>query len=282
MRTWGVSDALQTKIGRQSPVINIEESSDSPSEDDQDDTEEEGEEQTDTTSHSTARDEDNGEKDGTEEGAVEDETASFSSSNGVSNNRFSQNFLQRDEGHFCFICQETHHLTSTNLTTLATEAQCAHVYCYIRLSSRKRVSENGNLTCPKCMCIALNIIHHKPIRLDDGLPYFRNTPQKELRSSEGHECGICFENFNLRDTDLGTMDTTKPCRHIFCHDCLLKHKLKRIKDNRHIKCPLCRAVSVDIIHHEKRPGNEVEVIKDAPTGYCDWAMDTTSSTGIGN
>ena len=29
------------------------------------------------------------------------------------------------------------------------------------------------------------------------------------------------------------------------------------------------------------PGNEVEVITDAPTGCCDWAMDTTSSTGIG-
>jgi len=83
----------------------------------------------------------------------------------------------------------------------------------------------------KCMCIASNIIHHKPIRLDDGLPYLRNTPQKVLGSSEGHQCGICFEDFNLRDTDLGTMDTKEPCRHIFCHDCLFKHKVQRIKDN---------------------------------------------------
>jgi len=126
-----VSNTLQTKIGRQSPVINIEESSDSPSEDDQDDTEEGGEKQIDTSSHSTERDEENGEKDGTEEGVVEDEAASFSSFDGVSNNRISQNFLHRDEGHFCFICQEIHHLTSTNLATFATEAQCAHVYCYI-------------------------------------------------------------------------------------------------------------------------------------------------------
>ena len=146
-------------------------------------------------------------------------------------------FLQQDEGHFCLICQEIHHLTSNDLATFATEAQSTHVYCYIRLSSRKRASDNGNLTCPECMCIASNIIHHKPIRLDDGLPYLRNTPQKKLRSSEGHQCGICFENSNLRDTDLGTMDTTKPCRHIFCHDCLLKHKVQRIKDNRHYPMP---------------------------------------------
>ena len=88
-----VSDALQTKIGRQSPVINIEESSDSPSEDDQDDTEEGGEEQTDTTSHSPPRD---GKNDGTEEEAVEDDAASSSSSDGVSNNCISQHFLQHD------------------------------------------------------------------------------------------------------------------------------------------------------------------------------------------
>ena len=83
-----------------------------------------------TTSHSTERDEDNGEKDGTEEGAVEDEAASFSSFDGVSNNRISQNFLQQDEDHFCFICQEIHHLTSTNLATFATEAQCTCLLLY--------------------------------------------------------------------------------------------------------------------------------------------------------
>jgi len=51
-----VSNALQTSIGRQSPVIDIEESSDSSSEDDQDDTEEGGGKQIDTKSHSTPRD----------------------------------------------------------------------------------------------------------------------------------------------------------------------------------------------------------------------------------
>jgi len=101
--------------------------------------------------------------------------------------------------------------------------------------------------------------------------------------SEGHQCGICFNDFNLRDTDLGTMDTTEPCRHIFCHFCPLKHEHQRIKEKRILECPTCRAVSADIIrHHERRPGNEVEVITDAPTGCCDWVMDTTSSTGNGN
>ena len=140
-----VSNALQTSIGRQSPVIDIEESSDSSSEDDQVDTEEGGGKQIDTESHSTPRNEKNGKTDDTEEGAVEDEAASSSSSDGVSNNCISQHFLQRDEGHFCYLCREIHHLTSTNLATFATEAQCTHVYCFIRLSSRKRVSDNGNL-----------------------------------------------------------------------------------------------------------------------------------------
>ncbi len=88
-------------------------------------------------------------------------------------------------------------------------------YCFIRLSSRKAVSANGILTCPQCNCIASNINHHQPIRLDDGLTYFRNTPQVVLGRSEGHHCVICFEDFNIRDADLGTMDTEENCRHIF-------------------------------------------------------------------
>ncbi len=103
------------------------------------------------------------------------------------------------------------------LTKFETEAQCEHVQCYVRLGSRMRASGNGNLTCPQCNCTASIIIHHQPIRLDDGLPYLTNTPQKILGSSEGHECGICFEVFKLSDADLGTMDTMEPCRHIFCY-----------------------------------------------------------------
>ncbi len=52
------------------------------------------------------------------------------------------------EGHYCLICREQHYLTSTDLATFETEAQCEHVYCYVRLSSRKSASGNRNLTCP--------------------------------------------------------------------------------------------------------------------------------------
>jgi hypothetical protein len=176
-----------------------------------------------------------------------------------------------------------HYLTSTDLATFETEAQCAHVFCYKSLRLRKRASDNGNLTCPECMCIASNIIHHQPIRLDDGYLYLNNIPQDVLGSSEGHQCGICFEEFKLRDADLEAMKTTKPwCNHIFCHDCLLKHKRQRNKDSRTLQCPICRAFYVDIICHEWQPSNEVEVVTDETTDCCNWAMDTTSSTGIGN
>ncbi len=153
---FNVSSALQTHIGRQSPVMDIEATSDSSSEDDQDDTEEGGEKRIDTTSCSPPRDEENGIKDGTQQGAVEDDAASSSSSDGVSNNRISNNrisqhFLQRDEGHFCFICREIHHLTLTDLATFETEAQGKHVYCYTSLLSRReRTSVRGDLTCPDC------------------------------------------------------------------------------------------------------------------------------------
>jgi hypothetical protein len=78
------------------------------------------------------------------------------------------------------------------------------------------------------------------------------------------------------------MDTTEPCRHIFCYDCLLQHKRKRDKYCRTLQCPSCRVVSVDIICHERQPSNEGEVVTGEPTDCCDWAMDTTSFTGIGN
>jgi len=203
------------------------------------------------------------------EGGGEDNAASTSSSESVLNNRISQEFLQRVKGHYCSICREQHYLTSTDLATFETEAQCTHVYCFTRLSSRKMASANGNLTCPECMCIASNIIDHQPIRLDDGLPYFKNTPQKVLGRSEGHFCSICHEDCFLCDTDLGTMDTTQPCTHIFCFNFLFQHKLNRMKNNQILKCPNCNVVSVDIICHERRPGNEVEVITDEPTGCCD-------------
>jgi hypothetical protein len=107
-----------------------------------------------------------------------------------------------------------------------------------------RASGNGNLTCPECMCIASNIIHHQPIRLDDGFLYLRNISQKVLGRSEGHFCSICHEDFKLRDTELGTMDTTKPwCDHIFCFHCLSKRKCQRITENKLLECPNCRAAS---------------------------------------
>ncbi len=190
-----VSSTLQTHIGRQSPIVDLQgdTSSDSSSEDDQDDTGEGGGKQIDTTSHSPPRD---GKNDGTEEEAVEDDAASSSSSDGVSNNCISQHFLQQYEGHYCFICQdqEQHHLTLTDLATFETEAQCKHVYCYVSLLKRQeRASVHGDLTCPKCACIASNSILHKPIRLDDGSPYQRrNVVQVVLGRSEGHECTIWY------------------------------------------------------------------------------------------
>ena len=133
--------------------------------------------------------------------------------------------------------------------TFETEAKCEHVYCYIRLSSRKAASAsaNGLLTCPQCNCIASDIIHHQPIRLDDGLGYLRNTPQTLLGRTEGHLCGICQDDFNLCDTDLATMDTDMNCRHIFCFHCLSQHQASKIELRQQLKCPLCNAVSVDII-----------------------------------
>jgi len=165
-----------------------------------------------------------------------------------------------------------HYLTSTNLAIFETEAQCTHVYCYVTLLSRKRESGNGNLTCPNCMRIASNIIHHQPIRLDDGFPYQGNISQEVLGKSEGHVCSMCYKDCKLCDTDLGTMtmDTTEPCTHIFCYACLSlsRHKRRRIEENKILECPNCRAFSVDIIHHERRPNIEVEVITDEPTDCC--------------
>jgi hypothetical protein len=215
-------------------------------------------------------------------GRGEDDATSSLSSESVSNNCISQAFLQQVKGHYCSICCEQHYLTATNLATFETEAQCAHVYCYVSLFSRKTASVNGDLTCPKCMCIALNIIHHRPIRLDNGFPYQRNILQEVLGRSEGHFCSICHKYCKLRDTELETMDTTEQCTHVFCFNCLSTYKRGRIEKKLILQCPNCRAVSVDIIHHEKWPSNEVEVITNEPTDCCNWAMDTTLSTGIGN
>ena len=156
--------------------------------------------------------------------------------------------------------------------------------CYASLLSRQeRASVHGDLTCPECACIASNIILHKPIRLDDGSPYQRrNVAQVVLGRSEGHECTICWEIPNLRDTDLETVDTTLPCRNVFFFSCLSRHKNTRLAQELDFNCPNCRYVGTDIIHHVRRPSIEVELITHEPTGCCGWAMDTISSTGIGN
>jgi hypothetical protein len=144
-------------------------------------------------------------------------------------------------------------------------------------------SQSGtkNLTCPHCQCIASDIIHHQPIRLDNGVKY-HGISQEVLRRSEGHFCSICHTQCSLRDTVLGTFDTTKPCTHIFCYECLSELKHRSIVSNTILLCPNCRCVAVDIIPHEKWPSIEVEIITDKPTNCCDSAMDTTSYTGIGN
>jgi len=206
-----VSGALQTRIGSWAPIVELQDdmASNQTPEDDEDGTgEEEGEDDAASSSSSES------ELDNCEGGGEED-AASTSSSESELNNCISQELLKRVEGHYCSICREQHYLTSTDLATFETEAQCEHVYCCVRLNSRKGASGNGNLTCPQCNCTASNIIHHQPIRLDDGLPYLTNTPQEILGSSEGHQCSICFEVFKLSDADLGTMDTMVSCRHIF-------------------------------------------------------------------
>ncbi len=73
-----------------------------------------------------------------EKGGGEDDASSSLSSESVSNNRISQAFLQQVEGHYCYLCCEQHYLTTTNLATFETEAQCTHVYCYV--SERPRLS----------------------------------------------------------------------------------------------------------------------------------------------
>ena len=140
-----VSGALQTRIRSRSPIVDL---------------------QDDTTSYSSPVND----EDGTGEGGGEDDATTSSSSEIVSNNCISQAFLQRVEGHYCYLCCEQHYLTTTDLATFETEAQCEHVYCYVSLQRRKTASVNGDLTCPECMCIALNIIHHQPIRLDEWIP----------------------------------------------------------------------------------------------------------------
>jgi hypothetical protein len=164
-------------------------------------------------------------------GGGEDDPTSSLSSESVSNNRISQAFLQQVDGHYCSICCEQHYLTTTDLATFETEAQCGHVYCYVSLLLRETASINGDLTCPECMCIALNIIHHQPIRLDDGFPYQRNILQEVLGRSEGHVCSICHEYCKLHDTDLRTIDTTEQCTHVFFFNCLSTYKRGRIEKN---------------------------------------------------
>ena len=261
-----VSGALPTCIGSRDAIIDLQDdrTSCSPPEDNEDGTGDKGGGEEDAAPSSSSESElNNRERRGEDDESVLDY-------------RISQEFLQRVEGHYCSICREQHYLTLTDLATFETEAQCDHVYCYIGLSLRKMASGNGNLTCPECNCIASDIIHHQPIRLDQDI----------LGRSKGHFCSICHEDCFLRDTDLGTMDITPPCSHIFCYSCLLRHKSTRIEENQILKCPYCNTVAVDIIRHERRPLNEVEeveVITDEPTDCCcDWAMDTTSSTGIGN
>ncbi len=61
------------------------------------------------------------------EGRGEEDAASTSSSESVLNNCISQEFLQRVQGHYCSICCEQHYLTSTDLATFETGAQCEHI-----------------------------------------------------------------------------------------------------------------------------------------------------------
>ncbi len=84
----------------------------------------------------------------------------------TSNRPISQDFLQQIQGHYCSICNEQHFLTSTNLATFETAANCTHVYCYLSISRMKMLHLN-NLTYPNCQCIATNIIHHTIISPSD-------------------------------------------------------------------------------------------------------------------
>ena len=140
-----VSGALQTRIGSRAPIVELQDdtASNQKPEDDEDGTGEEGGED-DAASSSSSESELNNR----EGGGEEDAASTSSSSESELNNWISQKKLQRVEGQYCLICCEQHYLTSTDLATFETEAQCEHIYCYVRLSSRKSASGNGNLTCP--------------------------------------------------------------------------------------------------------------------------------------
>eukprot|EP00070_Physeter_catodon_P021746 XP_023983380.1 RING finger protein 222 [Physeter catodon] len=64
----------------------------------------------------------------------------------------------------------------------------------------------------------------------------------ESQESSGGECPVCYEKF----CDLEGGSRTLSCRHMFCHDCLVKYLLSTRVDGqvqRTVVCPVCRYVT---------------------------------------
>ncbi len=80
--------------------------------------------------------------------------------------------------------------------------------------------------------------------------------------------------------NLGALESKGKCNHIFCYECLSKHK------NNHgpgpLKCPNCRIEAYDIIRNERwtTTTETIEMVMDDQSAFCNWAMGTMPDTGI--
>ena len=128
---------------------------------------------------------------------------------------------------------------------------------------------SDNLKCTDCQCIAINIILHQPIRLDDVYAYNANIPQHVLGSHEGCTCSLCLDAYSLRDKDLGTFDSRGECNHIFCYECL--SNLRNNNGPGTLNCPNFRITANDIIYNERRTTSPktLKMIMDDQSAFCD-------------
>ena len=74
-----------------------------------------------------------------------------------------QDFLQRQQGHYCTICREVHHLHTMALGTVQSDnrsQECQHVFCFTGLlQTRQRNDQRCVIDCPICTQTGY-ILHH--------------------------------------------------------------------------------------------------------------------------
>jgi hypothetical protein len=89
----------------------------------------------------------------------------------------------------------------------------------------------------------------------------------------------------LSSNCVGNISHYNTMHSVFCYRCLSELKTRNPQS---LQCQMCRGNAVDIIRHERRlntattscnTGGEIMVEQ---TGWCNWAMDTFSYSGIGN